>query len=70
MASNENTKAKLEPISEEQFDGEKYSADVTPKKCSHEFYLIGTQEMRCKKCSFGLTGDVLPLYKEYLKSSK
>lgn len=67
MAPGESKK-ELEPIEEETFDGEKYSAKIEVNKCHHEFYLIGTQEMRCRKCSFGLTGDVLPLYKEYLKT--
>jgi hypothetical protein len=48
---------KLPPIPEESFDGVKESTEIKFEKCMHELYVVSANEVRCRKCSVGWTGQ-------------
>lgn len=50
-------KEQSKPIPEESFDGAKHSTTIEFKKCNHELYLVKPQEVRCKKCLVGWSGN-------------
>ena len=50
-------KEQSKPISEESFDGKRYSTELVFLKCNHELYISKPREVRCKKCSAGWEGQ-------------
>jgi len=52
-----NTKPKLPPIKNEQYDGQKFSVELIKKTCHHTFNWITAHEIRCTKCGVCYTGS-------------
>jgi hypothetical protein len=57
--------ANLPPISDDQFDGQKFSVEFKPKRCQHTFNWINGHEIRCTKCGVAYTGTVDKLNEIY-----
>lgn len=64
-------KQSLPELSNEIFDGEKYSVEVKDTKCNHELILIDPTHVKCAKCTVGWEGPQIGrLYEAYRQSHK
>jgi uncharacterized protein with PIN domain len=65
-----NSDNKLPPLSDEVFDGEKFSVEVKKEKCKHKVWLIENKEIICSKCGAAWSGPHIERLYEQFKQQK